>query len=361
MPLIRLMTLFCSLFFAQLLVAAPGKSTGPARHFEISGTITGEYQGKIYLFFEDHYRQKDSISSEIKNGKFHFSGDIPMPVLCRIHLDQGSYIADFFMDAPTLSLTCTNKISLYKNEKLQSDTLNQLMIVSVEGSATEDLKSNFEKQLTELMAANQSVEAKGIAYFDMLTAFVKKNPKNKVSPYLVGKAATLGYSQVNEIAALIDPSLDGSFEARTVTGLLNKLDKTKNKAIGTAFHDVVLSDTSGQPVNTTRFRGNFVLVEFWASWCGPCRANNPSVKVLYEKYKANQFEILGISSDTDQDKWKKAIVKDRLSWPQIIDPKKELINYYAIGAIPANILLDKDGKILGVGLSDVEIEKMIQR
>jgi thiol-disulfide isomerase/thioredoxin len=349
----RLISLFSYLLFSQMLTG------GPVRHFEISGTISGEYQGKIYLFFEDHYPQKDSISSEIKNGKFHFSGDIPMPVLCRIHLDQESLIGDFFMDAPTLSLACTNKIALFKNEKLQSDTLNNLTITRVEGSATEDLKSNFEKQLTELMASNQSAGAKDTAYFDMLTAFVKKNPKNKVSPYLVGKATTLSYSRVNEIAALIDPSLDGSFESRTVAGLLNWLDKTKNKAIGAAFHDVVLSDTSGRPVNTTRFRGNFVLVEFWASWCGPCRANNPSVKALYEKYKENKFEILGVSWDTDQDKWKKAIVKDRLSWPQTIDPKKELGNFYAIEAIPANMLLDKNGRILGVGLSNEEIEKYI--
>jgi thiol-disulfide isomerase/thioredoxin len=349
----RLISLFSYLLFSQILTGSP------VRHFEITGTISGEYQGKIYLFFEDHYRQKDSISSEITNGKFHFSGEIAMPVLCKIHLDQASLIQDFFMDAPTLSLSCTNKISLFKNGKLQSDTLNNLMIVSVEGSATEDLKSNFEKQLTELMASNQSAEAKDTAYFDNLTAFVKKNPKNKVSPYLLGKAAPLGYARVNEIAALIDPSLDGSFESRTVAGLLNKLDKTKNKAIGTAFHDVVLSDTSGLPVNTTRFRGNFVLVEFWASWCGPCRANNPSVKALYEKYKENKFEILGVSCDTDQDKWKKAIVKDRLSWPQTIDPKKELSNYYTIGAIPSSILLDKNGRILGVGLSDEEIEKFI--
>jgi hypothetical protein len=245
----RLISLFSYLLFSQILTASP------VRHFKISGTISGEYQGKIYLFFEDHYRQKDSISSEITNGRFHFSGDISMPVLCRIHLDQESLIADFFMDAPTLSLACTNKISLLKNKKLQSDTLNNLTIARVEGSATEDLKSNFEKQLTVLMASNRSPGAKDTAYFD----------------------------------------------------------------------------------------------------------NNPSVKALYEKYKENKFEILGVSWDTDPDKWKKAIVKDRLSWPQAIDPKKELGNFYAIEAIPANMLLDKNGRILGVGLSNEEIEKFIYR
>jgi thiol-disulfide isomerase/thioredoxin len=169
---------------------------------------------------------------------------------------------------------------------------------------------------------------------------------------------------VKQLSIFIDTSLNKTFEAKGVTRLLNQLDKSKNSAIGVAFNDVVLKDSSGHEIDTKQFRGKYTLIIFWASWCGPCRAEHPDLNILYTKYKEKGFEIVGISLDKDKEKWKKAMVKDQLDWLQIIEPNafdSELARYYGIEAIPASFLLDKTGKIIGISLTPKEIEETIEK
>ena len=331
------------------------------RSFEIFGTIRGGFNSKIYLFFDGNYKQKDSLSSEIKDGKFYFKGTAPMPVQARLHMDQQSLICDLYIDNSRTEVKCTTRIDVYNEGK---DTLNMLSVINVKGSATDKLKSDFEASLEKIKKSNLLDEQKREAYYQHLSAFIKNHPKSKVSPYLLAKASTLFYSQVKQLSTFIDTSLNKTFEAKGVTRLLNQLDKSKNSAIGIAFNDVVLKDSSGQEVNTKQFRGKYTLIVFWASWCGPCRAEHPELNNLYTRYKDKGFEIVGISLDKDKEKWKKAMVKDRLDWIQIIEPNAfdgEIARYYGIEAIPANFLLDKDGKIIGVQLTPKEIEAAIEK
>ncbi len=269
------------------------------------------------------------------------------------------------MDGPSITIDCVNKITVSppRNAHQSPDTLNNLRIVDIQGSPMETLKSNFQRWQTELETSRRSGSQKARLYADSLALFVRHHPSSLVSPYLVGSAFTLRYSQVKEIADLIDHSLDSTVEGKSVVYILNKLSKDKELMTGALFHDVVLSDTMDRQFDTRRLRGKVVLLEFWASWCKPCRAANPSLIALYLRHQHDNFRIVGISWDKDREKWKKAIIHDRLPWYQVVDAGEDggqLAKIYAIDAIPYNILLDKNGHILGSNLSNARIEAFLK-
>jgi peroxiredoxin len=127
---------------------------------------------------------------------------------------------------------------------------------------------------------------------------------------------------------------------------------------------IMLPDMEGKPLSLDSLRGSVVLLDFWASWCGPCRANNPNLVTLYEKFHGKGFEILGVSIDKSKADWKKAIEKDGLSWLQVLDPggwNAQSTEVYGVDAIPASFLIDKKGVIRGVNLEGRELEATIRK
>ncbi len=347
----------CSLIFILLSFY----SFSQTKSFEIFGTITGNYNSKIYLFFDGNYKQRDSISSEIKDGKFYFKGKAALPIQGRLHMDQQSFIRDVYIDNSKTYIICSTKMNITNNGR---DTMNMLSVVSVKGSENDKLKSTFETWLEEENNSNASDEDKREAYYQELSSFLKTHPKNKVGPYLLEKASSLFYSQVKELSNLIDTSLKNTFEVKTINSLLNQLDKSKNSAVGIEFQDFILKDSNDIEIDTKKFRGKYTLIVCWASWCKPCRIEHPDLNVLYKKYKDKGFEMVGISFDKEKEKWTKAIIKDELNWPQVIDPNAfdgEMPKYYGIEAIPTNFLLDQEGKILGVGLTPKEVEEIVMK
>jgi|KBSMisStaDraftv2_1062788.scaffolds.fasta_scaffold01546_2 peroxiredoxin len=126
--------------------------------------------------------------------------------------------------------------------------------------------------------------------------------------------------------------------------------------------DFTLPDTSGKSVSLSSFTGKYVLVDFWASWCGPCRAENPNVVRVYNEFKDKNFTILGVSLDKDKKPWLKAIKDDGLAWNHVSDLKywsSQVVDLYKFEAIPFNVLVDPHGKIIAKGLRGDELEKKL--
>lgn len=128
--------------------------------------------------------------------------------------------------------------------------------------------------------------------------------------------------------------------------------------------EIKLPDPSGQTLSLHEMKGKVVLVDFWASWCGPCRKNNPNLVALYSKYKDQGFEILGVSIDKSKTDWARAIEKDGLTWVQVLDPggwDAQSTLDYGVEAIPASFLIDKSGVIRGVNLEGRELEATVRK
>lgn len=132
---------------------------------------------------------------------------------------------------------------------------------------------------------------------------------------------------------------------------------------GMPADEIALPSVNGDTIRLSSLKGKVVLIDFWASWCGPCRTSNKTFTKLYPKYKDKGFEILGISLDESDEAWKKAIAKDKVSWPQVIDrggwEAKTAINWN-IMALPTSYLMDQEGRLIAMDLEKKELEKILK-
>jgi peroxiredoxin len=128
--------------------------------------------------------------------------------------------------------------------------------------------------------------------------------------------------------------------------------------------EILLPDTAGNIVALSSLRGKYVLLDFWASWCGPCRLNNPELVTTYKKFKGNNFTMLGVSLDTKKEEWLKAIEDEGLTWMQVSDLKEwssVAVAPYGVRGIPTNYLIDPDGKIVDTNLAGQNLQETLQR
>lgn len=145
--------------------------------------------------------------------------------------------------------------------------------------------------------------------------------------------------------------------------LHNIIETTGALAVGRVLADIILPDPSGNMIKLSSMRGKYVLVDFWASWCKPCRMENPNVLKAYKKYHAKGFDILGVSLDDNANKWKTAIAADNLEWQHVSELKgwqSDVCKKFSVNSIPFSILVDKEGKIVATNLRGEELEAKLK-
>lgn len=195
-------------------------------------------------------------------------------------------------------------------------------------------------------------------YYQNLKQLTEK-AKGRLSLFLPAQELLQEEREVLLLAELTKELSEKNPKSEVVSYLLKNTEKAKATAVGVAAPDFTLNNPEGQAIALSSLRGKYVLIDFWASWCGPCRRENPNVVRVYQKYKSKGFEILGVSLDQDRQAWLDAIAKDGLAWKHVSDLaqwQSAVVPLYNIQGIPLTVLLDKDGKIVAKNLRGQALE-----
>ena len=352
------------------LLRAETPHTGDSA-YTIKGKITGLSDGWIWLYHRQTEKQVDS--AKVKDGSFVMKGYSSAPEFCLLGISgkQGKeWRLGFWLQSGELTLT-GNKDSLDKGV--------------ISGSAVQDEYKQFgagQKDLDALdaklsaiynaarMSNNKQQMDSVEKAFDGLDKqrrqYVKDYATAHSSSYVTAYAIYTTFvfnpdaAELKSLYTGLDPVIQSSFFGKEVK---TSLDAAELTDIGKPAPAFVQNDVTGKSVSLASFKGQYVLLDFWASWCGPCRAENPNVVKAYQQYHPKGFTILGVSLDDSKDKWLAAVKKDQLSWTQVSDLKgwqNSVADLYGVKGIPMNYLLDKDGKIIAKGLRGEDLEKKLE-
>lgn len=337
-----------------LLLLIGGFSFSQTGGFTINGKVLGVPDGTEIKLKED---KKEVGKTKIYKGLFIVKGVVNEPVLLKLELGTVKTV-DVYMENKVIAVsgnaTAGNlKISGSGSHKDFEEFKNTFdpRVEKLSNIATKINSSWPGSERDSMMNIYNGIVADIQSQIDK---FVKTRPKSYVSAFMLYVTTQL-YDDPMLLESRFN-SLDKNVQASFIGKALKDFIATnKIGAVGTPAPEFSQADTLGNMVALSSFRGKYVLLDFWASWCGPCRNENPNVVASYHKFKGKNFTVLGVSLDRQgqKDKWIEAIHTDRLTWAHVSDLQfwnNAAAQLYRVGSIPQNFLIDPNGKIVAKNL-----------
>jgi len=340
----------------------------PAYIFGQGYTILGEVNGvdgQLVVLRQFRNNQPiDVATTKVEGGKFTITGNTPYPEFSMLFVANRGPL-QFILENSEIHISVD--MANIEKSKVTGSKENELLtefILTLEDFAVQQKQVNdaFLAISTSGVVSNEAFAAiqaqrdkLNSDRTNYLHSFIQDNQGKITTAFLITSAGLmqmLNTRQLEQVANSYDDIMRESPWVKIITDRVSSLKRTD---IGQPFLDITLKTPDDKPISISDYagKGKYVLLDFWAAWCGPCRSANPHLVELYKRYKDKGFEIIGISLDQTKEAWVKAIRDDNLTWPQMSDLaqwQSAAARLYSVTGIPHMILLDKDGKILAKGL-----------
>ncbi len=335
--------------------------------YTINGKVDGIADGDTVYLQDFMNRQLVKLDSAIvKNGTFKFTGNQESPVYRYITYIKGDkqYVADLFLENGKINVKLGEETSV--GGTVNNDVYQKF---SNDFIAAQKEMNDFYKAIQEdttlsdeqRQAKMNELEAKEEKAMDMIYNTIEQNITNAVGIHLLPSYAS-AFSEEKQ-QALVE-KVPAEMVNDNIKRIKDHLDLVAKTAVGQKFADFEMKTPEGNNVKLSDFvsKNKYTLVDFWASWCGPCRQEMPNVVEVYKIYKPKGFEIVGVSLDRDEESWKKGIAELNITWPQMSDVKYwdcEAAKLYGVNAIPATVLIDQEGTIVERNLRGEALKKRL--
>ena len=362
------------LFICAAVIMAAACNSGDK--YTVKGTVTGDsdklLNGTAYLLNRDR-ENPIRDTAEVVNGKFVFKGSVTTPEPYLIMIDGIPGMLSLFLENADITIATD---TTYADPVITGGPTQTLLNRYEEQAEALSAKYGIEKIMNDMRRADATEEDREAAmktygqFQEELgaarEALLAEAPVSDFALYFIMQDRDYYYMTPDSLSAVIAAyrALPAFAENKFVTKMEEYLQKEQGLAVGNKAPDFTLNTPDGKPVTLSEFypKGKVTMIDFWASWCGPCRNFNPTLVKIYNKYHKLGFEIIGVSLDRDHDAWVKGIKDDKLTWTHVSDLKfwqSEVGQMYNVNFIPQNTFVDSEGNIIGRKVAEDEIEALL--